>query len=189
MIKVTIKNLQGVETNGAIFLNTNDVNKWIKEQKKLLAFGLVEGWYVGHLLTPEQRSLATKTKNKDELGNRLPEKLYYILDQFVVETKDITDEDNDNKRFEKSSAKIDFGQYLIKYVHFLNDKKNISPEQLMGLFSDTQFQQIKLLLETGSLKSAKSLIGTFTNPFYTDQDKDVLVKKIKKFLKDYGEDV
>lgn len=184
MKNVVIKNLQGDVTHGASFETIGDANKWIAEQKKMKSWGLSAGWYSEDVLTEEQKANAIDSKT-DKLSGK---KSYKIIDQFVIEIEDITDKDKENKRFEKSSAKVDFGLYLIKYIHFINDKKNITNDQLLEFLHDTEFQLIKSLLETGNLKLAKTFIGSFSNPLYNKEDRDNLKGKITKFLKNYGED-
>lgn len=175
MIKVTIKNLQGVETNGAIFLDTDELNKWIREQRNRLAFGLIEGWYGEHLLTLEQRSLATETKNEDELGNRLPEKLYYILDQFVVETIDITNEISFQNKVIEGKKRIALGDLVLSYVYAFNDSKNLTEAQFIAILADETLAQIERLLKNGSLGLAKSMISQLDTTYFTSDEKNQIL--------------
>jgi hypothetical protein len=187
MKKVTVKSLQGLETHSAQFPDIDSANDWVRKQSLINAFGLTEGWYAGSRLSAEQKATAQQMKEADDYGNPMPEKMYYILDQFVVGIQDITEQLKEESLIAYSGQKVDFGHDIIKYVHYLNDKKGITSQQLFSLFSDIKFQQLKALLETGSLRTARTLIGSFDNPFYTNGDKAVLISKIEDFLRKHGE--
>jgi hypothetical protein len=85
-----------------------------------------------------------------------------------------------------SSACLDFGYELMKHVHYVNGQKNISTQELMQLFADSVFQQVKLCLETGSIKTAKDLIPSITFSLYSPEDKQLMIDKIDQFLSHWG---
>lgn len=78
---------------------------------------------------------------------------------------------------------IDAGKRVIALLNLRNESKNLTGEQIGQMV--TAFASIKGLLETGSLKTAKYLIGQVVadGVIVTDADKTALIAELDKWIK------
>jgi len=89
MIKVVIKNLQGIQTHGAQFSTQGEVDAWILVQKEQHSWGKPTGEYPLSQLSEAELSTEISRRTESEAGPLL-EPLVTIPDQFIVEQTDIT---------------------------------------------------------------------------------------------------
>lgn len=87
-----------------------------------------------------------------------------------------------------SAECVELGFELIKHIHYVNEKKGITTEQLLTLATDPAFQQLKWCLETGSLATARGAIAMLNFPLYTQEDKQYVIDQITALRVRYGKE-
>lgn len=118
MKKVTIKNLQNVQTHGATFNDDTKMQQWIDNCKANHSWGKPAGAYSLRLLS--EAELATEiSRTEPSIEFPLLGVMVTIPDQFSITIEDITTEENLNKLRELRKEKLARLDQLVN-IAFLN---------------------------------------------------------------------
>lgn len=92
-------------------------------------------------------------------------------------------EEIQEQKLQEKIKLIDAGKRVVALLNLRNEPKNLTGEQIGQMV--TTFASIKGLLETGSLKTAKFLIGQVVadGTIVTDADKTALIAELDKWIK------
>lgn len=116
----------------------------------------------------------------------IPARTEVIPAEYLKEILDTDAQDAEEIQEQKLQEKIkliDAGKRVIALFNLRNETKSLTGEQIAQLV--TTFASIKGLLETGSLKTAKYLIGQVVadGVIVTDGDKTALIAELDKWIK------
>jgi len=190
VVKIEVKNTQDVVTHKATFENNQKAESWFNENKVTGAFGKIGGWYTESQLTEEQIESAIETAEVDNPFpfNEEPKTftIYRLADEFSYVITDITLELNAQSRFERGKARQDFGASIIAQVYGINEEKiaagTFDSAALQALLTNATLAQIERFLFNGSISTAKVLIQSLDNTFYTAGEKSFIIGLIDDYL-------
>lgn len=192
MFKIEVKNSKGELTNSTKFNTKNEAEVWFNKSKVTGLFGKPGGWFHEWQLTQEQIDSALETS---EVDNPFPNNgddpdtftLYRLVDAFSFSISDITIESNAKSRFERGKNRQEFGASIIAQVYGINEEKIAAGlfdnAKLQDLFSNTTLANIERFLFNGSISTAKVLIQSLDNTFYTNEEKSFILGLIDNYLK------
>lgn len=174
MYKVNIKR-NNVLTNVGQFESLEEANAWLLECKNNRSFGKPAGYYSEFELTKEEKKTATEIKESTEF---IPYKQYLIPDQFQIETMDITEETNRQKKVQKGINRQSKGMQILACVFAINEAKDLSLEEFNNFLNDQKLQRIERLLINGSLKTAKILIESLDEKYFSLSEKQSILNEL-----------
>lgn len=181
MIKAVIKNLLNVETHSGIFQTEQDALNWVEETKQTGAFGRYNRWYHASELTDEEKATAIETIVLDGVITN-----YRLPDDFTVTLIDISLQVLKEERALKGKKNQDFGASVIAQVYGINQAKildgTFDNTTLQALLTNATLAQVERFLFNGSIETAKALIQTLDNTFYTNDEKAFIIGLIDEYL-------
>lgn len=186
MFKVEVKK-NGVVTNGAHFKTLIEAQEWINKIEAKDGFGKRDRWVSD--LTNEDVSKAIEFEDRDNsLGNVV--RFYHFGQEYIVDVTDISAEYLDTLTKQASINRMDFGRKVISEI-FLANKKNkeygkIDKVKFKSLLADKDLAAIERCLLNGSLETAKEIILTLDDTYYTAPQKQLVVTMITDYLAKEG---
>ena len=105
---------------------------------------------------------------------------------FTHTIEDVTEKLTTQQKVNISMDAINHGQKCMAFIRYINKQKLasgfITNEMWQQILSNQTLAQIERMLWAGSFGTAKALIATLNNDFYTSQEKQDLVNLINEFV-------
>ena len=176
MIKVEIKNKDGIVGWSARFSTQQEADSWINSCIENNCWGKPERWVRED---QEDVSQALETREVQNIEGSYLE--YKLAAEYSIEQLDITTQINQENLLQEGRQRQELGAEIIAKVYTINESKNISAEAFANLIADSNLERIERMLWTGSLKTAKLMIQALDNTYFTNEEK----QSILDMLADY----
>ena len=158
---------------------------FLNEQISKNSYGLSDRWIEDSVLPS---NLLGRKKHDD---NGPVSRIIDNTTEWLIKSDYIVEELNVDRAFEQNVnskiAKCDFGKYLIALILQLNEENEITIEQSQNIFSSNNINALIVMLQTGSLETARAIISSIdlTNlaPF-NEEYRSLLISKINEYLGD-----
>lgn len=186
MLKIEIKNKQGVVNWGAKFDTQEEANTWINENILKNTWGNPERWVWDSDLQKE--GLNSEDAIDSNVINYFGEnRTYYkFAKEYEIIQSDITSEVEEELGIEEQLKKQVIGQKIIAVVSYINSKKlesgQMSVPTFQAMLADVTIQNIERLLWNGSINTAKSLINLLDETYWSTSEKASIISKIDQEL-------
>lgn len=186
MLKIEIKNKQGVMKWGAKFETQEEADAWISENILKNTWGKPERWVWDSDLQKE--GLNSEDAIDSNVINYFGEnKTYYKFEkEYEIIQTDITEQVEEEIGIEEQLRKQVIGQKIIAIVSYINSKKlesgQMSIPTFQAMLADVTIQSIERLLWNGSINTAKQLIGLLDDTYWSDAEKQSIISKIDQEL-------
>ncbi len=174
MKRVTAKNLQGEMIRYLDFATQEEADAWAAEKSASGLFG-----------TPAYETTDQTTGNPayyDSNGNLLvpavPPDIIQVPANFTVEITDVTAEYAEKTAVALAKARRQAGEGVMDKVFAINMSKNLSPQQFQALLQNPTLGAVERLLKNGSLATAKALIESMDETYYTGPEKASIISDI-----------
>ncbi len=95
--------------------------------------------------------------------------------------QDITEQVQAENLLKEGLKRQELGAKIVARVWAINESKQISAEQFQALITDQNLERIERLLWTGSLRTAKSLILSLDNTYFTEQEKQQILDMLQEY--------
>jgi hypothetical protein len=177
MIKVSIFK-QGVETHSGQFATQGEVDAWIAQETLKMSWGKVAGQYFKAQLSSDEYASKTAETDVGPNGEPLQDPLVTIPDQFVIAQSDISAQVAHDIAVEKGKACQDFGAKVIATVWALNEGKNLSSTDFQAILADATLATVERLLWSGSLKTARAVIASYSGTAFSAAEKAAVLAMI-----------
>lgn len=174
-------------TNQADFKTDQELQSWFEKEKANKSFGRNGRIYLVKDASelPKEEDLNDVLKIEKVDTPEGPKTRYIFKADYDVVISDISEDITDKFIRRKITEARDFGNSLIDDVAFINVKNKRSSDEIVKLIMDQEVQLLIHLLQTGSLASAAIAIKQFSNPMFTDQDKQMILDKITNFFNSF----
>lgn len=176
MIKVTIKNREDVQTHGAQFESLAAAQPWIDDCIATNAWG--KAAYTEIIPAKD----AVLDENGVEIEPAVPEQTIEHPAEYTIEIVDITEEVEKERKLQDRIKKQEFGAKFMAEVLELVDAKvvsgDLSQADLAAMESDADLMLIEKVAWRGMIDTLRTLVSSYSGPYYTQQDKDFLVSLI-----------
>jgi hypothetical protein len=198
MIKVSVRNKQGITGWAGQFQTQEEADAWTAFHVANTSWGLPDRWVseeeVGDNMADVIETRVVEVfpaipeivdPNTNQILNPgIPAvtKTEYRLDaDYRFEQTDITAEVAAEALANSGLARQELGARVIAKVYAMNEAKNISAETFAALMSDANIERIERMLWTGSLKTAKMMIQALDNTFLTEGEKQTLLDMLADY--------
>lgn len=189
MIKVLVRKEGEVKFSGE-FLTEELADAWIAEQTELKSWGKPERLVAESQLAIEGEDPAAAIQVIIEPTQFGEVKFYRFAPQFTTEKVDITAQKAKEAAIAYGLEAQDTGKKVIAIVTAINDAKfeagTLTEAQFQDMLANQTLSNIERLLKQGSLKTAKILINSLDNTFFSAAEKESVVEEIDTFFKKYG---
>lgn len=185
MIRVKIfKN--AVQTHGADFSSLLEAQAWIDENVASNAWGKPERWIKQSDIPVLGENLSESTEF-EERTTELGSSLYFKFPaQYTVETSDITAEVTAQEELQESEEAINVGVAIIAKVRTINKLKLRNTiwdaATFNALLINPTMANIERACWNGSLSTAKALVQSLDNTYYTNEEKQIIIDMINAHL-------
>lgn len=113
---------------------------------------------------------------KDENGNILQEEqIIHHESEWSYEIEDITIKSSIEQKVKEGLAAQSLGAEIIAKVWAINESKELNAQQFNAILQDQTLQNIERLLWNGSLKTAKLLIQSLDNTYFSNDEKQSIL--------------
>jgi ethanolamine utilization protein EutP (predicted NTPase) len=169
MIKVSIKNSQGIVTNQASFASQLMADTWLNDQMKAGVFGKNERWvHEDDLIVlgeDRTKAIASQQVTMDSSGTTKTE--FKFAAEYTVEQSDISAELSAQAELAKALYAQQLGSQIVARVFSVNESSSITQAQLLAILADADIALIERLCWNGSLVTARAKIASLPNTFFT----------------------
>ena len=186
MIRAKIRSKVAPINGSADFGTMLEALTWINQQMATGAYGQDDSWVrrdIAEARGYNPETLPVKTEVIDGLGMT---QLFFIAKEFETSTEDVSAEYLDRSIKDYARKALEFGFEMLVEIFALNEKKGLLPEEFQALFTDMKFQQLRVLLDTGSIKTAYQFSLTMMPGIYTLAELNALREKMRLFLEENG---
>lgn len=167
MKRATVKNLQNVVTHQADFTSEQLAQNWFNEERSKGSFGVVAHTQLVH---PDYY---------DQHGNVVvPAEYEEVSDSFVLEITDVTAEYALNAALTLAKSRRLAGEGICDKIFAINMSKNLTQQQFQALLQNPTLGAVERLLKNGSLATAKALIESMDETYYTGPEKASIISDI-----------
>lgn len=170
MIKVSILNKQNEVGWFAQFNTQQEADIWINQEINNNSWGKPDRWVKAE---DEDVSQALETRIVDNGISQYTE--YRLPAEYSIAQEDITSIIEVQNKVSEGKKRQELGAEIIAKVYAINESKNIDAITFNALMSDSTIERIERLLWTGSLKTAKVLIQTLDNTYFTPEEKQSIL--------------
>lgn len=175
MKRATVKNLQNVTTHGPIdFASEELAQNWFNEERSKGSFGRLAHTEV----VPNTGHPAYYDNHGNLLVAEVPPDTVEVPDAFTVEITDVTAEYTLNAAIELGKSRRLAGEAICDKIFAINMSKNLSPQQFQALLQNPTLGAVERLLKNGSLATAKALIESMDETYYTGPEKASIISDI-----------
>ena len=148
---------------------------WAEEKVAARSFGLIPA----HETTDQTTG---HPAYYDSEGNLLvpavPSDIIQVPANFTVEITDVTAEYAEKAAVALAKARRQAGEGVMDKVFAINMSKNLSPQQFQALLQNPTLGAVERLLKNGSLATAKALIESMDETYYTGPEKASIISDI-----------
>ena len=165
--------------------NTNQIaNAWIAEQEALKAFGKPDRWVSEDRIAIEGEDIGLAIDTITEPINGVDVTLYKFAKEYTINIVDLSADPYDI--VDKGLRKQNFGASIVAQVYAINEKKisngTFNNTIIQALLTNATLAQIERMLFNGSLATAKVLIQSLDNTYYTAGEKSFIIGLIDEYL-------
>lgn len=147
---------------------------WVAEVKPTGAFGVVAHTEV----VPNTGHPAYYDQQGNLLAEAVEPDTVEVPDAFTVEITDVTAEYAEKAAVALAKARRQAGEGVMDKVFAINMSKNLSPQQFQALLQNPTLGAVERLLKNGSLATAKALIESMAETYYTGPEKASIISDI-----------
>lgn len=195
MIKVDIRNTQGVIGWSASWNSQEEANHWISQGISENWWGKPERWLSPDISgeiygenienaldsrvvidRPGQEAVFDDEENEISPATEEQSHTEYLFAaEYTIEQSDTTAQDQLETATAQALKNQDIGSIVVARVAAVNEQKltngSMTQQQFNALLADQNIANIERLLWNGSLITAKSLISALDNTYYSDEEK------------------
>lgn len=182
MYKALITNNVSGKTFGGLFPTLEQAEAWVDSQSAQGVFGKLDRWIREQDLSSQGEDIARSTASESRNEGTNTYQYFYFPQEFTYRIFDITEQKQAETFVIKSMDKQNFGSRLIAEIERVNSTKQWAPDQWTALFSNPTLSAIERCLWNGSLVTAKTLIQSLDNTFYTNDEKLSIIGMIDNYL-------
>lgn len=171
MKRLTVKDLEGSLVRTRDFATQEEAESYVEEKRNTGIFGKPAHPVLKH------------PAYYDAGGNLLVAAEYETVpDAFTIEITDVTAEYAAKAAVDLAKERRLAGEAIMDKVFATNMAKNLTPEQFQALLQNATLGAVERLLKNGSLTTAKSLIQTMDETFYSVEEKNAIIADIDAAL-------
>jgi hypothetical protein len=177
-IKVTKNN---VITNFADFATQELADTWKNENISANIFGKPERWLAESEFQDETIESSIETSQENRLGVMV--NVYKFAAEYSISQEDVTAIYATQQLIKKGQDDAAFGSYIAKKIWILAGSKNLTNEQIDGLYTDPVILKIREMLLDGSLKtSRRNLASADLSLILTQGEKDAVLAELDAYI-------